>query len=184
MIPKRFLLLAATLWLTAGCVNSLYQGELAAADAYGKNRHFLLYWTKTDPLIGQSKAGPAILLTECSPLTRVEFGDRPDGIVFRGMPGFDLLPGQIGVVNPDPICGKVLNYTTLGDARAGPLAVAIYCRPAPGDGFAVQPRDYLAARPEPYVFPIDEKIRNWSLWGETLPGPPVPECREPRTPNQ
>jgi hypothetical protein len=182
MIARRFLLLAMTLWLTAGCVNSLYQGELAASDAYGRDRHFVLYWTKTDPLVGQSKAGPAILLTECSPFTRIEFEDRPDGIVFRGMPGFDLLPGQAGAVNPDPICGKVLNYATLGDAQAGPLAVAIYCQPVPGDGFAVQPRNYLAARPEPYVFPIDEKIKKWSLGGETLAGPPVPECREPRTP--
>ncbi len=40
MISRRFLLLAMTLWLIAGCANSLYQGELAAADAYGKDRHF------------------------------------------------------------------------------------------------------------------------------------------------
>jgi len=184
MISRRILLLAMTLWLIAGCANSLYQGELAASDAYGKDRRFVLYWTKTDPFLGQAKAGPAILLTECSPLTRIEFGDRPEGIVFRGMPGFDLLPGQAGAVNPDPICGTILNYTTLGDAHAGPLAVAIYCQPAPGDGFAVQPRNYLAARSEPYVFPIDEKIKKWSLGGETLEGPPVPECRESRTTNQ
>ena len=183
MIPRRVLLLAMTLWLIAGCANSLYQGELAASDAYGKDRRFVLYWTKTDPLLGQAKAGPAILLTECSPLTRIEFDDQPEGIVFRGMPDLDLLPGQAGAVNPDPICGKVLNYASLGDAHSGPLAVAIYCQPAPKDDFAVQPRNYLAARPEPYVFPIDEKIKKWSLGGETLAGPPVPECREPRTTN-
>ena len=182
MIPKRFLLLVVSLWLTAGCVNSLYQGELAALDAYGKDRHFILYWTRTDPLFGQSKAGPAILLTECSPLTRIDFSDRPEGIIFRGMPGFDLLPGQAGAVEA-PICGKILKYATLGDAGAGPLDVAIYCRPASGDSFAVQSRNYLAARPDPYMFPIDEKIRHWSVWGETLPGPPVPECRETRPSN-
>jgi hypothetical protein len=184
MNPRRFLLLAMTLWLITGCANSLYQGELAASDAYGTDRRFVLYWTRTDPFLGQAKAGPAILLTECSPLTRIEFGDRPEGIVFRGMPGFDLVPEQAGAVNPDPICGKVLNYTTLGDAHAGPLAVAIYCQPAAGDGFAVQRRNYLAARPEPYLFSIDEKIKKWSLAGETLEGPPVPECRESRTTNQ
>jgi hypothetical protein len=178
MISRRFLLLAMALWSVTGCANSLYQGELAAADAYGKERRFVLYWTKTAPFLGQAKAGPAILLTECSPLTRIDFGDRPEGVVFRGTPGFDLLPGQAGEVNPDTICGKVINYATLGDAKEGPLALAIYCQPAPGDGFAVQPRNYLAARPEPYVFPIDEKIKKWSLGGETLEGPPAPECRE------
>ncbi len=184
MTPKRFFLLAAALWLaTAGCANSLFQGELTAADAYGKDRRFVLYWTRTDPLIGQSKAGPAILLTECSPLTRIEFSDQPEGILFRGMPGSDIPPGQGGTVERDPVCGKVTNYTALSEAHAGPLDVVIYCRPAPGDGFAVQPRNYLAARSEPYIFPIDEKVRRWSFWGETLPGPSVPECRDPRSTN-
>ena len=177
MIRRWHLLLVATLWL-AGCTNVLYQGELAAPDAYGKERQFVLYWTKTDPLLGQAKAGPAILLTECSPFTRIEFGDQPEGVVFRGMPEFDRLPEQNAAVDLNQICGKILNYASLNEAHAGPLEMAIYCRPAPGDAFAVQPRNYLAARPEPYVFPIDEKIRKWTFLGETLPGPPVPACRQ------
>lgn len=178
MIRRQLLLLAVSLWLASGCTNFLYQGELAAQDAYGKERHFVLYWTKTDPLFGQAKAGPAMLLTECSPSTRIDFDDQPEGIVFRGMPGFDRLPEQTVVLDRDQICGKVLNYTTLREAHAGPLAMAIYCQPVPGDGFAVQPRNYLAVKPEPYSFPIVEKIKRWSLFGETLSGPPVPECRQ------
>jgi hypothetical protein len=171
-------LLAVGLWLASGCTNVLYQGEMDAQDAYGKERHFVLYWTKTDPLLGQTKAGPAILLTECSPSTRIDFDDQPEGIVFRGTPGFDLLQGQTAALDRDQICGKVINYATLREAHAGPLAVAIYCQPVPGDGFAIQPRNYLAAQPEPYSFPIVEMIRRWSLFGETLSGPPVPACRQ------
>jgi hypothetical protein len=173
----RLLPLAVSLWLTAGCANTLYQGELVAPDASGHERHFVLYWTKTDPLLGQAKAGPAILLTECSPFTRIEFDDQPEGIVFRGTPGFDRLPSQTVALERDYVCGKVINYATLRDAHAGPLAMAIYCQPAPGDDFAVQPRNYLAAQPEPYSFPVVEKTRRWSLFGETLAAPPVPECR-------
>ena len=77
----------------------------------------------------------------------------------------------------DQIFGRVANYTTPRDAHAGPLSLAIYCQPVPGDSFAVQPRDYLAARTQPYSFPIVEKMKRWSLFGETLSGPPVPECR-------
>ena len=177
MIRRRVYLLAAVLWATAGCTNLLYQGDLAALDAYGKERHFVLYWTKTDPLLGETKAGPAILLTECSPLTRIEFADQPEGIVFRGMPGLDRPPGQATATDPNQICGKVITYTTWREAHAGPLGVAIYCQPVPGNEFAVEPRNYLAAKPEPYSFPVVEKISRWSLFGETLSGPPVPECR-------
>jgi hypothetical protein len=175
---RHLFLLALNLWLASGCTNVLYQGEVNAPDAYGKMRHFVLYWTKTDPLLGQAKAGPAILLTECSPLTRIEFDDEPEGIVFRGMPGFDRLQELTGALERDQICGKVINYTTLREAHAGPLAVAIYCQPVPGDSFAVQPRNYLAAQAEPYSFPVVERIKRWSLFGETLSGPPVPACRQ------
>src|SRR5262249_36235920 len=96
---------------------------------------------------------------------------------FRGMPGFDRLPQQTTAVTRDQTCGKLLDYTTLRDAGAGPLAVAIFCEPVPGDSFAIQPRNYLAAKPEPYSIPIVEKIKRWSLFGETLPGPSVPACR-------
>ena len=114
----RFLFLAIALMLNTGCTNLLYQGELTAQDAFGNERHFLLYWTRTDPLIGQGKAGPAILLTECSPLTRIDFADQPEGIVFRGTPGFDRLPGQTGTDNLNPVCGKI----TTSEASASPAS--------------------------------------------------------------
>jgi len=171
-----FPLLAFILCIVSGCTNFLYQGEISAQDAYGKERHFVLYWTRTDPLIGQAKAGPAILLTECSPLTRIDFSEQVEGIVFRGMPGFDRLPGQSGATDQNVICGKVANYARWTDAKEGALFVAAFCEPVPND-FALEPRNYLAVRSEPYSFPIIEKVKRWSFLGETLEGPPVPECR-------
>lgn len=172
------LIITLALWVTAGCTNFLYQGEISAPDSSGKERHFVLYWTKTDPFIGMAKAGPAILLTECSDTTRIDFDDQPEGIVFRGEPGRDRLSGQSGTVGPNQICGKITNYKSLTEAIAGLLTVAIYCQPMPQDEFALQPRNYLSARPEPYEFPITEKQKTWSFFGETLQGPPVPECRQ------
>ncbi|MBI1920425.1 MAG: hypothetical protein HYS23_05000 [Geobacter sp.] len=164
------------LWITAGCANFLYQGEITALDSYGKERHFVLYWTKTDPLIGEAKAGPAILLTECSPFTRISFDEQPDGLIFRGMPGLDRLPGQGGAVDPNLICGKVTNQAKWTEVKVGALAVAIFCEPVPNE-FAVEPRNYLAVRPQPYTFMVAEKVKKWSFLGETLEGPPVPACR-------
>lgn len=167
---------AATLLITSGCTNFLYQGELSARDSYGKERQFVLYWTKKDPLIGAATAGPAILLTECSPLTRIDFSEREEGIVFLSSTDRDRLPGQGGAVNQNLLCGKVTNYAKLTDAKEGSLSMAIFCEPIPND-FAVEPRNYLSVQAQPYSIPIVEKVKKWSFFGETLGGPLVPECR-------
>ncbi len=176
MLRIGLLLGTLVLWITAGCTNHLYQGEIAAQDAFGKERHFIIYWSKKDPLIGEASAGPAILLTECSPLSRISFDERPDGIVFLGSTDQDRLPGQSTSASPNLTCGKVTNYARWTEAEEGPLSVAIFCEPVPND-FAVEPRNYLAAKPQPYMFRIVEKIKMWSFFGETLAGPPTPECR-------
>ncbi len=175
---RRIVLLvcATTLLFTSGCTNFLYQGEISARDAYGKERQFVLYWTKKDPFIGEATAGPAILLTECSPLTRIDFSERPEGIVFLSSTDRDRLAGQNDAVSPNLICGKITNYARLTEAKEGQLSVAVFCEPIPND-FAVEPRNYLSAQEQPYSFPIVEKVKKWSFLGETLGGPPVPECR-------
>jgi len=175
---RRFILYvcASTLLLASGCTNYLYQGEMSARDAYGNERQFVLYWSKKEPLIGDATAGPAVLLTECSPLTRIDFSERAEGIVFLSSSDRDRLPGQGGAVNPNLICGRVTDHVRLTEAKAGTLSLAILCEPIPND-FAVEPRNYPAAQAQPYVFPIVEKVKRWRLLGETLEGPPVPECR-------
>jgi len=167
---------AATLLLTSSCTRYLYQGEISARDAYGNERQFVLYWTKKEPLVGVATAGPAILLTECSPLTRIDFSERAEGIVFLSSSDRDRLPGQGGAVNPNLICGMFSDYARLTEVKEGALAVAILCEPIPND-FAVEPRNYPAAQAQPYVFPIVEKVKRWRVLGETLEGPQVPVCR-------
>jgi len=169
-IPYLLMILALVL---SGCTNYMYQGQFTGPDAYGKERHFLLYWPKTEQLIGTTKAGPAILLTECS-LTRIDFDDQPQAIIFRGEPGRDRLAGQPSTVERDQTCGKILNYAKLADVPAGNLQLEIDCEPM-SDEFAVQPRNYLKASREPYQVTVMEKTRHWSLMGETLPGP-VLDC--------
>lgn len=171
------ILLIATLSLLEGCTNYLYQADLQALDAFGKERQVVLYWTMTDQLIGASKAGPAMLLTECSPFTRIDFRERPEGVVFQGTPGQDRLPGEPGAISQGTVCGKFISYQTLLEAKAGPLLVQMRCLPV-SDEFALAPRNYLAARPQPYLFQVEEKARKWSLTGVTLEAPDVPECRE------
>ena len=167
-----YLLMILTLVLS-GCTNYMYQGQFTGQDAYGKERHFVLYWPKTEQLIGTTKAGPAILLTECS-LTKIDFDDQPQGIIFRGEQGLDRLAGQPSTVERNQTCGKILNYAKLADVPAGNLDLEINCEPMSND-FAIQPRNYLKARQAPYQVPVVEKTRHWSLFGETLPGP-VLDC--------
>jgi len=176
---RRIGLMICTLALccTSGCTNVLYQGEITARDAYGKDRHFVLYWTKTDPFLGEAKAGPAMLLTQCSPLTRISFDEQPEGLLFRSTSEYDRLAQMGTAVGPNLICGKVTNYTRWSEAKEGILSLAIFCEPVAND-FAVEPRNYLATSPKPYAFPVVEKVKKWSFFGETLPGPQVPECRE------
>jgi hypothetical protein len=177
MMRRRFLLLGATaLLFTSGCTNFLYQGGVSARDSYGNERQFVVYWTKKEPLIGEPTAGPAILLTECSPLTRIDFSERAEGIVFLSSTDRDRLPGQNSAVDQNLICGKVTNHAKLTEAKEGLLSVVILCEPVLND-FAVEPRNYLAAQAQPYSFPIVERVKKWSFFGETLGGPSVPECR-------
>ncbi len=170
MKPMRYLLPVLLTWALSGCTNYLYQGQLSGVDAYGNNGRFQLYWTKTEKLIGSTKAGPAILRTECS-FTAIAFEDQPDGIIFRGEPGKDRIPGKASTVEIGQPCGRILNHAKLAEAREGELLITIGCEPMPPDEFDVRPRNYLKARADPYIFPVFEKIKRWSLFGETLEAP-------------
>lgn len=171
------LIAGMALLVISGCTNALYQGELTAPDAYGNERHFILYWTRTEPLLGQDKAGPAILLTECS-LTRIDFSDQAEGVVFRGMPGEDRLSGATDTVALGQVCGILSDVSSLRQAGVGTLEVRIDCQPLPPDEFAVSKRNYLAASPPSHSFNIIEAKREWSFLGQTLAGPEPPACRQ------
>jgi hypothetical protein len=172
MKPAPYFLALLFIWTLSGCTNYLYQGRLSGLDAYNKANQFTLYWPRTEPLIGRAKAGPAILMTDCSS-TRIDFSEQPEGIVFRGEQGRDRLAGEAASVSRNQICGSIVGQRRLADVQAGELSLFINCEPMPADDFDAQPRNYPKAQAGPYIFHIVEKIRHWSLFGETLPGPEV-----------
>lgn len=158
--------------LLNGCATYVYQGEIRAEDSSGVARRTQLYWTKTDPLIGSAKAGPAVLRTACG--TPVTYVEQPDAIVFRGVPGQDRLAGQEVSVAPGQECGRFLGYRHFAVIRDGELRLTIHCEPV-NDEFSVG-RAYLQARQEPYTFPIHVE-EHWSLLGRMPDPPPPPACR-------
>ncbi|MBJ6726777.1 hypothetical protein [Geomesophilobacter sediminis] len=175
----RTLVLIVAALSAAGCTTYVFQGQTTGPDAFGKDRTFQLYWTKTEPLLGLPTSTPAILVTECTPTT-IHFTNEPEGVVFRGIPGQDRLPGPITTIANNQVCARVVNYSNLSEPIPGPLLVEFYCEPFQGSEFAPVPRDYPAPRKEPYVFAVQEQARHWRWFRDEVAPPPPPPCREKR----
>ena len=172
------LILSLLLGFSHGCTNYLYTGKIVEQDSFDVNREMILYWSKTDPLLGSPKAGPAILVTQCS-LRRLSFDEREQGILFLGDPGKDFdIRNDSPVPSQDHVCGRFINQTTFVDIAKGSLSLAISCRPEI-DEFSARPgsQGYLKARGEPYMFDIQE-TKEWSFLGKITEAPAPPQCLE------
>lgn len=171
-------LLTFSMVLVQGCTNTLYQGEIDAMNSQDQERKVVFYWTKTEKLIGRDKAGPAILMTECS-TRRLTFQEKEDGIYFFGTPGLDSLSDQTPITSQDQHCGKIVNEERYIDIQSGTINLEINCV-ANIDEFSFTSGStspaYIKARNEPYIFEIDA-LSNWSFFGEIPDTPPPPECR-------
>lgn len=167
-----------SVWLAVvflgGCSNFLYQGSLTAPDSQGAPRKAILYWYKTEPLLGDAKAGPASLMTECG--ATLTFEERPQGLIFRGEAGRDRLPGSAQPLTDGAECGRIVDAASFVALKDGTVRVKILCEPVAGDEFSVVTRRYLKASDAPYAFEVDAQKR-WSLFGTTIPAPAPPECR-------
>jgi hypothetical protein len=176
IIPRNIAWLIVLGFLT-GCTHSLYHAELDALNSEEFPRKTLLYWSKTNKLIGAPKAGPILLMTACS-TRRIHFDETETGIVFRGTPGQDRIPGQPGTVTEGTICGKVQSAAKITDLQAGPLSLTVHCE-AMTDEFSIRTGlfspSYLQAREEPYVVDVQEE-QGWSLLGRTPDAPQPPAC--------
>jgi hypothetical protein len=177
---KKILIMVAMLVLGSslnGCTNYLYQGSIKAEDSAGKQRQVVLYWSKTDPLIGDEKADVAHLLTECGSL--VVFENQPEGIIFRGEPQRDRLVSPQATTGGSPAqtleCGRIQGPRRLVDLGRGKVSLTIQCEPVSGE-FSVQKRTYLKARNAPYEFAVTEN-KQWSFLGST-PDAPTVTCKE------
>jgi len=160
--------------LLSGCTNYLYQGSIKAEDSAGKQRQVVLYWSKTEPLIGDEKADMVHVLTECGLV--IVFENQPNGIIFRGEPQRDRRVNSSASGNQkDNIeCGRILGASRLTELGEGPLSLRIQCAPVSSE-FSVQKRTYLQARKAPYKFDVAEK-KSWSFFGNTPAAPAVPTC--------
>ena len=174
---KSWILFLLVMSLAAqGCANYLYQGRFDALDSDGRERAFVLYWPKTDGVLWPAKAGPAVLLTECG--IPVTFDQQPEGIVFRGIPGQDApVADDAGATAQVIPCGVFVGATKLKAIEDGSVQIMIKCRPLTNE-FAVQPRRYLQARPDPYRIEVTS-TKEWSLFGKTPQAPQAPPCDPP-----
>jgi len=165
------------LGLFSGCTHLLYHAELDTVNSEGDARKSVVYWSKTDKLIGDAKAGPILLMTACS-TRRIHFDETETGIVFRGTPGQDRIPGQSGTVTEGTICGKIEFGSTITNLQAGPLLLTISCE-AMNDEFGIRTGlfspSYLQASELPYQFEVQEE-RGWSILGRTPDAPEPPTC--------
>jgi hypothetical protein len=166
-----FLLVTAA----SGCANHVYQGGISALDSNGKERQVVIYWTKTDPLVGEAKAGPASLLTECG--IPIFFEEQETGILFRGIPGQDHLIIGEGEDGIDMVCGRFEDQNKFTEIEDGTLSVSVYCVPLVDEFSIGSRRSYLQARQDPYRFQITSR-KEWSLFGK-IPEVPGPlECHD------
>ena len=170
---KKLAILLSLLSLSA-CTNYLYQGSLRAPDSNGVERENIIYWPKTELLLGKTKGGPATLMTECG--SSVQFEERPEGIVFRGSPAADLDPKTGMPVGIQHICGRFSNLDRFADSISGDLKITILCTALSND-FSVINRAYLQANESPYVFQITEE-KEWSFFGSVPMAPTPPVCQE------
>jgi hypothetical protein len=170
---NKLVILLSLLSLSA-CTNYLYQGSLRAPDSNGVEREHVIYWPKTELLLGKTKGGPATLMTECG--SAIQFDERPEGIVFRGSPASDIDPKTGHPVDLEHICGRFLNFKRFADSNAGDLQISVLCT-ALSDDFSVIERSYLQANDSPYIFNITEQ-KEWSIFGSTVNAPAPLICRE------
>ncbi|NOZ37938.1 MAG: hypothetical protein GXP11_07720 [Gammaproteobacteria bacterium] len=170
----RFLVVLVVVVLS-GCTNFIYHGTIMAEDMAGTDRKVLLYWPKTEPLLGAVKAGPASLITECG--ETLTFSDRPQGVIYRGSPDRDQLPGSTTPVDDGTECGRIENLQALKQFEGGDALLTIRCEPLAGDDFSVVSRTRIRPSEQPYRFEMQEE-KQWSLLGAALPPPSPPECRE------
>lgn len=167
--------------ISTACSHTLYQAELDALNAQGDPIKTVVYWSKTSPLLGVEKAGPIMLLSECS-TRRLEFVDSDQGIVFWGKLGGDARMGEQTPLQDRTVCGSIGGeYSAIADIEVGRLPVTIHCQ-AFTDAFSLSSPPYtdayLAARSQPYWYDI-KSTSHWTFWGEVPIAPVAPTCHQP-----
>lgn len=159
----------------SACANHVYQGKISALDSKGKERDVVLYWTKTDPLLGKAKAGPASLLTECG--IPIQFTEQENGIIFRGMPGQDQRVIGKAEDEIDILCGRFNGHYKFTEISDGTVSISVYCVPVLDEFSIASQRSYINASQTPYQLPVTSK-KQLSFFGKIPNAPEPPICPE------
>lgn len=166
---RKYILIIIIFFLSS-CSTYVYYGKIKALDSKGKDRHHLIYWTKTERTLWFDEVSGSIrLLTECSNRT-VNFDETEDGIFFRCTPQDEGVGREVALNGP---CGEVLNYKKVKNIPEGNLELKIYCQ-ALTDDFSVGMQEYLMAGDSVYVFQVVKTEKDSFADG----APPRPDCRD------
>ncbi|MFT5658606.1 MAG: hypothetical protein ACI9KN_001887 [Gammaproteobacteria bacterium] len=154
---------------TTGCTHYLYQGDFIAKTSQDEVSQFRLWWSKTEPWIGDEKAGPIILSVECAaPIT---FTESSEGIVFEG--GSDKYESTIGEAGPVLICGKLTNLKRSLHYNGGKILLTSSCKPIADEFAAIEP---ILLSPDVPTYKIPIKMtKDWSILSSALSADPL-EC--------
>lgn len=167
-----------TLLLIAGCANTIYKAELDVFNSNNEKQKSILYWSKTGKLIGDSMAGPVILMTACS-TRRINFVEMDSGIVFRGNPNEDRMPGQSSSnVAEGTLCGQIDSANQISKLKSGSLLLTIKCEAVLDEFSATDYKytpAYIQANELPYHYDVQEST-SWSILGAIPEVPSPPEC--------
>ncbi|TQV87278.1 hypothetical protein [Aliikangiella coralliicola] len=155
------IILTLLVLLLSGCTHYLYQGDFSANDAFGKERQYRLYWTKTDKFLFGSSAGPLVLDITCdAPKT---FEENEQGIFLR-LPKDEFEGSEVA----DPTayyCGEVKNLQKLDSYSSGPIQFSISCKPIVDEWARIKP--VFIAQSDDYQVDI-KVVKDWSLFGGAL----------------
>ena len=161
------LVVVLLLVFTTGCTHYLYQGDFNARNNVDETSHFRLWWTRTEPLLGDDKAGPMILDVACG--VTVEFTESQRGIEFiAATDSYEPMAGQS--IAP-LVCGKVTNLNQFLTYKKGDIELTSSCRPIVDDeGFSAVVPIYLFADQASYRVPITV-TEEWSFYDKALSAP-------------
>lgn len=154
----RILSLTLFVVISCGCSHTLYQSEFIARDDKNTERKYIFYWTHTSPLIGEDKAGPGKLMSECrSTKEFTESGEDSPIILELGRDRFQPEDSQSG---NSLICGSISKLNQFRNYQSGPLLMSINCKPMTNEFDAV-PESLPAIGT--YKLGIEKKASVWSI---------------------
>ena len=163
----KIIMTALLVLFVSGCAHYLYQGDFKAKNNLDEVSNFRLYWTRTDPFIGDDKAGPMVLNVECG--TAIELTESETGIEFvEASDKYESINGETG---NKIVCARVTNLNRFLDYSEGDILISSLCKPIVDDeGFSAIVPLFLATEPDLHRISINVKKKR-SLISSAMKAP-------------